>query len=524
MISKFLNSFRMAVTPLSPIHDGSGEDYEPTNYVIDEKRGFLYFFDPSEAPLTSSERGALRAAVNTVSCTSINEFYHKKVELFRPWARTILPIGAQGKALYRKMLAPTGNQKATQFNIARCMYEFSGDTFVPYLPGSSIKGAIVMALIDRINQGRRVKDGKEGDLALVKNILGGDMDKSPMRFVRVGDCHGLNPRSRIFTARRYFKQDAKLDSIESTFEAVSPAQYRAFEGEITLAPGQNLLNLPHVYRSTEEICRDIHAYAMARWSEEVEIYQKLSPEWTEEVQQLLKSMEPVFASGRAALVRLGKNAGAEHKTLHAENSPQIQIRHKDGSKETLTKSTTLWGIHPSETPFSGMPFGWAIIEMAYTDDCRPLENWCERTTARLRQEDAGKSVADEWDFVLGERQALILKRDELRAQALAEARQRAEKEAEEQNKAAALAAMSPVHREISILCTQLKEAPGNVSPGTELFKKVQAYLEAALAWTSAEDKLKLATDIQPLMKKKDMFQGKAAKVFKAQLRQLRGEA
>jgi hypothetical protein len=49
-------------------------------------------------------------------------------------------------------------------------------------------------------------------------------------------------------------------------------------------------------------------------------------------------------------------------------------------------------------------------------------------------------------------------------------------------------------------------------------------LEKAQDWSNAEDKLALAQRIQPLMKKKNMYQGKAEKLFKAQLRALRGEA
>lgn len=48
-------------------------------------------------------------------------------------------------------------------------------------------------------------------------------------------------------------------------------------------------------------------------------------------------------------------------------------------------------------------------------------------------------------------------------------------------------------------------------------------LEEALSWTNAEDKKQLALQIQPLMKKKDMYRGKAERLFKSQLKTLRGE-
>lgn len=66
MALKFLSTHRIALTPLSPIHIGCGETFEPTNYVIDRERGFLYGFEPSDAVLTSAEMAALRFAVSSV--------------------------------------------------------------------------------------------------------------------------------------------------------------------------------------------------------------------------------------------------------------------------------------------------------------------------------------------------------------------------------------------------------------------------------------------------------------------------
>ncbi len=66
MASRFLSTHRISITPLSPIHIGCGDTYEPTNYVIDRQRGFLYGFDPSDAVLSPGEMTALRAAVRSV--------------------------------------------------------------------------------------------------------------------------------------------------------------------------------------------------------------------------------------------------------------------------------------------------------------------------------------------------------------------------------------------------------------------------------------------------------------------------
>ncbi len=58
-MNTFLKTYRLALTPLSPIHIGCGEDFEPTNYLIDDdgKSGpVLYGFDPSRQFLSDLAR------------------------------------------------------------------------------------------------------------------------------------------------------------------------------------------------------------------------------------------------------------------------------------------------------------------------------------------------------------------------------------------------------------------------------------------------------------------------------------
>lgn len=56
-MAEFIENHKAFLTPLSPIHIGCGEDFEPTDYVIREN--VLYGFDPASVPLTSRERGEL---------------------------------------------------------------------------------------------------------------------------------------------------------------------------------------------------------------------------------------------------------------------------------------------------------------------------------------------------------------------------------------------------------------------------------------------------------------------------------
>ena len=48
-MTHFLDHYTLRYTPLSPVHIGTDESYEPGNYVIDEDGGALYSFDSQAA-------------------------------------------------------------------------------------------------------------------------------------------------------------------------------------------------------------------------------------------------------------------------------------------------------------------------------------------------------------------------------------------------------------------------------------------------------------------------------------------
>ena len=66
MIKPFIKTTRCTVSTLSPVHIGCGEDYYPTNYVIDD--GLLHHFSEEGllAALSPSEKNALAKRTRNV--------------------------------------------------------------------------------------------------------------------------------------------------------------------------------------------------------------------------------------------------------------------------------------------------------------------------------------------------------------------------------------------------------------------------------------------------------------------------
>ena len=75
-------SYRLHITPLSPIHVGTGESYEPTNYVVED--GVLHEFDTGAAmqALTAADRAVLLSIgnrkPNAGMIEALQRFFHER--------------------------------------------------------------------------------------------------------------------------------------------------------------------------------------------------------------------------------------------------------------------------------------------------------------------------------------------------------------------------------------------------------------------------------------------------------------
>ena len=128
---KDLNSYHLKLTALTPIHIGTGDVYEPTNFVIDD--GYLYEFD--EVLFYKSLSGVDKEALNNKmsSWLQIIEFYKTKKEQ----AKEISFFECQvSKEVQKKYDAKNPNQ----LQINRTFK--NPNTHRAVIAGSSIKGML----------------------------------------------------------------------------------------------------------------------------------------------------------------------------------------------------------------------------------------------------------------------------------------------------------------------------------------------------------------------------------------------
>ena len=136
----------LVLTPLTPIHIGCGEDFEPTNYVIDG--GMLYPFEPTSLPLNENDRRLLMQSANRPGLDAIlavQQFFHGKRSECQRVSRFGIPVAAGVADWYEDRIGRImqreggGFGAGNELGIERTAHHpYTGK---PYLPGSSIKGS-----------------------------------------------------------------------------------------------------------------------------------------------------------------------------------------------------------------------------------------------------------------------------------------------------------------------------------------------------------------------------------------------
>ena len=567
-MSPFLTTHRLHLTPLSPLHIGCGEDFEPTNYVIDD--GLLYGFDPSRAALNDLQRKQLTDVARRGSLAGIQRFFRDHAAAFKPHAYVVMPVCAGVEEKYKETIGKAANIEASGkpvFNkqeIERHVY--TGALQQPFIPGTSFKGALRTAWLDDLNAEQRPQENtSRSTTAMEKRLLGGDFQTSPLRLLKVADLMPTREPERevLFAVNRKKREVLGRDGqplqpkgIAARKDCVLHGQYRLFVADVTLpallqhvgasdnkgkpaTPQAQQLNA-HGAVDMRKLARQSNAYHLQRLRRELAVLDGrglVHPTWKNSINLLLLAQGTLgkkLSTGDAFLVRIGSYGSADSKTLTGEGVASIKIMGGKGQPPTFESTTkTVWLAAQTEGDQKHLiPFGWAVVEIDPQGDCPELQAWCQQ------QAQGRPSMAAMRAQLAQQRTQAEAEKTRLHAQAQAKAAaQEAERQALEQ-RAQALSTLSPQGQEIEKLrqaCADwaaklpphgnFKKQPADANkPGLyqDALRLVKTALESA-NWSAAE-RLALAemlpTALAPVIERWDAKEQRR----KLQLAQLKGSA
>lgn len=403
----FLETYNLAISTLSPVHVGCGEDYEPTNYVIDGET--LYAFDTARllATLGDRQRDELdRALDDRDPMLATQRFFCRHKDAAKTIASHSTPVAKAAAQFYAKRIGQVANREDSgsrvinKLEIARTA--FNPMNCLPILPGSSLKGAIRTAVLEtlRRRQNRsfpladqdasRFSAASRAANAMEKDLMGGGFQEDPMRLIKLSDAEfqpgsykarngkgeeisiERKARSILFQANRKKRpnQFASRASIETLVECIPAGQPRAFHASLNIErkarQGQGTPATQLDWAALAKACNDFY---LARLEEELQVIesnQYATASWLNNARARLAPggiWGKAIAEGKGFMLRVGRHSGAESVTVNAPRKIKILGAHNQ-PPSWKDHATTLWLAANEPGAQTGMwPFGWVFVQL-----------------------------------------------------------------------------------------------------------------------------------------------------------------
>lgn len=379
---------------ISPVHIGCDDVYEPTSFVIDERKGRLIEFDPMDfiKSLNQKDRDELSKKCMGDDLLGIFKFIKTKYNMSIDGRE--VEISKILSDHYKKVLqlnTYNKNMVINQFTISKTAY--NPHNGFPYIPGSSLKGAMRTAYLNKLATEMGIKNSKAKAKDLEAGLLGGSFDTDPFRMVKVSD---FIPAKDVITKIVYAINKKKKKSDRATKADSGPPQIleviqhgAVFEGLINIQqpPQKSNIKMPI---GDMNFLNSINDFYNGLFKDENIIGKEIGighvdPSKFDE--QLGKS---------AFLIRIGRHSGAEAVTI--EGNRAIKIMQAAGqSPKFLDRSTTIWLASDTNRPAtnSGLtPFGWGVLELLPFDieNLYPVFSVIDKAT--INEEDGGLSKSE----------------------------------------------------------------------------------------------------------------------------------
>lgn len=517
-MSDFLQHYTLTYTPLSPIHIGTGDSYEPTNYVIDN--GTLYEFDTGGAltALTETDRNELNRIVNARASEdmlkAVQRFFYERRDRLKPWSINTIPVLDGVAELYGKRVGQTANRESGSSQVLNKLeIDRTARNPInrqPVLFGSSIKGAIRTALLDQINHGERASERKglhefQGRLFQYRDPERGRLvlEQDPLRLIQLGDA-AWNAVQSLPTTQIYLavnrKKSPVLDEKGALRQAIGENLYQILEcvpafygngfiGQMTIQhvglDATKKLPAKSLRFSITDIATACNRFYLPQLTAERTLLQERDygdDNWLKQVTGLLTIAQERIETGKAFLLRIGRHSGAEAVTVSGARNGNIKIMKGKGQQpEYADAPKTLWLAANDPKQRTGLfPFGWLLVEVHPSNT--PVNDWPElaelcrsqhaqamqwaekRAAERLATEQHREQQAIERQRLLEEEQARI-----------------AEQQAEEQRRAA----LTPQQQQIETLRQQFEQKQANKvreQISGQLYGDLRRLIEQAADW------------------------------------------
>lgn len=406
-MTEFMKTYKLKITVLSPVHIGASTDLEPTEYVIysekeksatsqkqeapviicpecDSKNpvnaqycqicgedlprqsapvkqsepvktpdSYLYTFTPgqlSEA-LSDMDKKTLLKEANKGELMALQNFFKSKASVIVKTSTKRAFVCREVAKKYEEKFGNVNskNNDFAKFNIEKQISD--AVTGLPYIPGSSIKGAIRTALMSAKNERVRLDKSLYKKGADAEKFLYGykNPTEDPFKALKIEDGHAADFFiTEIDTAENVKKNmDKSAQQGVSTYMEVIPSG-TVFESSLTI---MQTADFSDDMLSIQKACDNFYSDIFNEQKDRQIRIHGISA-------SLFEKIEKEKSKSKAFLVNLGKHGGAESKTI--DGLRNIKIMQGKGKPPRFEDcATTYWFANNGK---ERLPFGWCVVE------------------------------------------------------------------------------------------------------------------------------------------------------------------
>lgn len=403
-MTEFMKTYKLKIIVLSPVHIGASADLEPTEYVIcgendkpasdvivcpecgyknplnkigrdrrclgcdsdlpvedapAKKSGiFLYTFTPGQlsAALSDADKQSLLKAAKDGDPMTVQSFFKNKAAAIVKTATKRATVCPEVARKYEEKFGRV-NGKNNEFNRFIIEKQISDPaTGLPYIPGSSIKGAIRTALmsaknkatpLNRQNYIQNNKPVKNAGSLVEKKLYGYETVPAqdapdPFKALKLSDATAEN--KEMLTKICPMRRTGGKSDIPANIEVIPEKE--TFISSLSILQKTEPVNFGETIETIRTACNKFYLDVLKK---------EIDRKWDENIDGLIKCLEEKAADPNVFLLCLGKNSGAESKTID-----DLRIIENRKKHTLMEHSETYWELIDDNDKIK--PFGWCVVE------------------------------------------------------------------------------------------------------------------------------------------------------------------
>ncbi|RKY85081.1 type III-A CRISPR-associated RAMP protein Csm5 [candidate division KSB1 bacterium] len=326
---------------LSPVNIGSGEEIEPFDYIINNGYFYRISLEKVITDFSEEDRNKFYNIVDSGNINNLRKFISNRIDIDRHSVFSC-EVSESVEKLYRRKFDDIQNQLLITPFIRNKL------NFLPFIPGSSIKGSIRTAVISELGKTidrnyifRDPKWERNIEGKILGNIDRGrpDAKKDPFRAVKIRDI-ALPDDSTIITQVKNMaknKRNGRISfrSIQLMYEVLKSKLYGGeieFNGEIII---DNNLQSKGKRAVSKEVTIDmIRNFCNSFYKDKLEMEHKKFYRSSMIDSNSRKLMEEQISSD-SFILRLGRFSGVESVTLDNYRNPRPPGRRGWGNSRNI---------------------------------------------------------------------------------------------------------------------------------------------------------------------------------------------